>query len=374
MQKRNLLKLKSTIALSLILSMFAGSTLIGNATTLKDVFNPKHYSENYTDLQAAYQEDAIALYQHYITYGLKEGRDMNGFLNLSVYKETYPDLQAVFGDDWNAYLTHYLTYGVKEGRITGTDFNAAAYAERYPDLMKSYGYDAVALYEHYITFGKVEGRNAELYVVTNKTSSSSTTNNTDTTTDNDTDNSTGEDTTTEFRAEYSSYYLGDTDVLCSSITFIGSGDTVYFTYSDDSINWIYYTDEYVRHEDPITGEVTDTNQVTKEYQEPSYEWYYCEELSIDLNGEKIVMIPENKWSWGDVDPTGAPGSVLHLRVYSPTSGLINLKLTFGEGVTVVSDDFTLSEDEIESSNKLREEYSIYLQENSAKIAELLFSL
>lgn len=141
--------------------MVLSSTLTVQATTIKDVFDASYYSKTYSDLAKAFADNADALYNHYLTYGQKEGRVVVPYIDLQKYKEAYADLRAAFGDNWDAYLQHYLTYGVKEGRKSfGKAFDARAYADRYPDLKKAFGYDVLALYKHYLQFGKAEGRNA----------------------------------------------------------------------------------------------------------------------------------------------------------------------------------------------------------------------
>lgn len=126
--------------------------------TLKDVFDEQYYADTYPDLKAAFGYNREALWTHYITSGIKEGRSMNHLLNVTYYRNQYADLSAVYGDNWDAYLAHYLTAGVKEGRDTGTEFNAIDYADRYEDLRDIYGYDILALWQHYRTIGIKEGR------------------------------------------------------------------------------------------------------------------------------------------------------------------------------------------------------------------------
>lgn len=85
---------------------------------------------------------------------------MSALIDVQKYREAYPDLDAAFGDNWNAYVNHYLTYGIKEGRSSFGTFDARAYADRYPDLKQAFGYDALKLYKHYVTYGRAEGRDA----------------------------------------------------------------------------------------------------------------------------------------------------------------------------------------------------------------------
>lgn len=125
---------------------------------LKDVFDEHFYADRYPDLKAVFGYDREALWTHFITSGIKEGRAMNNLLDVAYYRRTYADLNAAFGDNWDAYLTHYLTSGAIEGRDSGTGFNALVYASEYADLQRTYGNDVLGLWRHYNTVGKAENR------------------------------------------------------------------------------------------------------------------------------------------------------------------------------------------------------------------------
>lgn len=130
----------------------------GRGAGIEDVFDEHYYVENYPDLRDTYGYDREALLKHFMTFGLSEGRNMNGLLDLVEYRENYPDLQEAFGDDWDAYVEHYLTYGAFEHRDNGTDFDPVDYLNRYSDLQEAFGMDILAAYRHYETYGKQEGR------------------------------------------------------------------------------------------------------------------------------------------------------------------------------------------------------------------------
>lgn len=143
----------------------AGCLLLGvgiqaDAATLKDVFDEHYYADRYKDLKDACGYDREALWTHFVTLGLKEGRCMNGLLDVANYRKQYADLNEIYGDNWDAYLEHYLTAGAKEGRDSGTEFDALYYAGQYEDLQKAYGDDILALWQHYNTVGAAEGREA----------------------------------------------------------------------------------------------------------------------------------------------------------------------------------------------------------------------
>ncbi|MBQ6887226.1 MAG: VanW family protein [Lachnospiraceae bacterium] len=79
-------------------------------------FDMDYYYNKYPDLQVQIGYDYNGLYNHYIEYGLREGRWGSGEFNCLTYKNNYIDLQVAFGNNYNAYCTHYEVYGKAEGR------------------------------------------------------------------------------------------------------------------------------------------------------------------------------------------------------------------------------------------------------------------
>ena len=152
----------------------------GSGTVRKgtlETFDYVAYADRYEDVRKAFDYNREALYNHYITFGIKEGRiaEFTQSLNQSIdnfnyiaYADRYEDVREAFGYDKTALYKHYITYGIKEKRIAEFDqgidsFNYIAYADRYEDLKKTFGYNKKALYNHYITYGVSEGRIAEFY-------------------------------------------------------------------------------------------------------------------------------------------------------------------------------------------------------------------
>lgn len=103
----------------MITAMFAG-TLNVSAEGVKDVFDAKYYADNNADLKAVFGYDEKALFNHYMTCGLNEGRCGSPTFDVVKYRKAYPDLEAAFGDDWDAYVNHYFKFGKAEGRTAGT--------------------------------------------------------------------------------------------------------------------------------------------------------------------------------------------------------------------------------------------------------------
>lgn len=82
------------------------------------VFNATYYADRYGDLKAAYGYNASALFTHFITNGMKEGRQAIETFNVQTYKARYPDLQKTFGENLPQYYQHYVQLGKDEKRIS----------------------------------------------------------------------------------------------------------------------------------------------------------------------------------------------------------------------------------------------------------------
>jgi hypothetical protein len=87
---------------------------------LKKMFNAKEYAAMYPDLKKAFGDDEVALWTHFVNYGLSEGRQLNKSFNVFAYRAAYKDLQQVFGGDLVDYYLHYYNYGMKEKRAITT--------------------------------------------------------------------------------------------------------------------------------------------------------------------------------------------------------------------------------------------------------------
>lgn len=81
------------------------------------IFSAQYYAATYPDLVMVYGYDAQALYNHFMTCGLNEGRQGCATFNVSVYRANNPDLEMAFGDNLNLYCNHYMDGGHHEGRV-----------------------------------------------------------------------------------------------------------------------------------------------------------------------------------------------------------------------------------------------------------------
>lgn len=163
-----------------------GCTSLQNGTTVYDgvdysaVYDYNYYVAKYADIAAAFPNDDSAVLKHFVTYGMREGRQAIGAFNVSSYYYQYADLRRAFGTDLPQYYLHYIRYGKAEGRAgtgctslvnpttiyDGVDYSAVYdynyYVTRYADIAQAYLNDEDAVLKHFIDYGMAEGRQANV--------------------------------------------------------------------------------------------------------------------------------------------------------------------------------------------------------------------
>lgn len=143
------------------------------------VFDAAYYANRYPDLKTAFGNDDSALLQHFIQYGMAEGRQGSPQFDVYSYKNLYPDLRAAFGNNLKSYYMHYISSGKSEGRkatgvntlqkpittYNGIDYSAVYdynyYLKKHSDLAKIYTNDDIGLLAHFVNCGMSEGRQAK---------------------------------------------------------------------------------------------------------------------------------------------------------------------------------------------------------------------
>ncbi len=138
-------------------------------------FNVYAYKSRYSDLRAAYGNDLKQYYLHYIRHGKAEGRtsvftdsavkeyqgvDYSQVYNFGYYTKRYPDLYAAYANDPTGAIQHFITFGIKEGRQACENFSISAYKNNYADLRSAFGDNDMAYVRHYMECGQDENRNA----------------------------------------------------------------------------------------------------------------------------------------------------------------------------------------------------------------------
>lgn len=119
-----------SLMLTLILLIAAVPTAMvsaSTATTYKGVDYAPVYDYNFymghPDLKKVYGNNPTGAFNHFVKYGMKEGRQASPNFNVEIYKANYADLRNAFGNDLPSYYKHYVQFGIKEGRNAVTSLN-----------------------------------------------------------------------------------------------------------------------------------------------------------------------------------------------------------------------------------------------------------
>jgi len=84
--------------------------------------------------------------------------DYSSVFDANYYLSNNPDVAKATAGNSELALDHFINYGMSEGRRGSASFNVQSYFNEYPDLRAAFGFDLVKYYEHYVTAGKAEGR------------------------------------------------------------------------------------------------------------------------------------------------------------------------------------------------------------------------
>lgn len=127
------------------------------------LFDYIYYADKYADLKKAFGYNKAALYNHWITYGKKEGRSPSSLYDPIYYRDKYGDLKRAYGNDYVSLYNHFVTYGIKEGRQASQYFSVEIYKNNYADLRNAFGtqsYNNVRYLQHWREYGLAERRNS----------------------------------------------------------------------------------------------------------------------------------------------------------------------------------------------------------------------
>lgn len=95
-----------------------GIIIISDTSYDSVAFNASYYANKHNDVYVACGDNAKSLYEHFITYGILEGRQSSAQFSILIYKQNNSDLVDAFGDDLIKYYNHFIEFGYNEGRIS----------------------------------------------------------------------------------------------------------------------------------------------------------------------------------------------------------------------------------------------------------------
>ncbi len=131
---------------------------IAEGRTASLAFDSKYYLEANGDLKNAYGNNYMQAYQHFIKWGFVEKRQASPVFSVQYYLENNGDLKNAYGTNYLKVLNHFKLYGKTEKRPTSSQFNVEAYQNKNGDLKYAYGNRFELYYMHYMQYGRAENR------------------------------------------------------------------------------------------------------------------------------------------------------------------------------------------------------------------------
>ncbi|WP_199248011.1 M23 family metallopeptidase [[Phormidium] sp. ETS-05] len=125
---------------------------------ISQAFDANYYSTMNPDLAAAGLVGPEALFNHFITFGIDEGRSFSPYVEIDYYAAINPDLQAAGLTSNRQFLDHLIAYGVNERRLFSPNVDLNFYAAANQDLGAAGLTTGEQLFDHLINYGAREGR------------------------------------------------------------------------------------------------------------------------------------------------------------------------------------------------------------------------
>ncbi len=114
------------VMLAMLFPEHASAASKSTEQAARKIFDAKYYAEHNPDVVLVKGDNPDKLLEHYLQYGLIEGRNASATFNAHSYRARYSDLDAAFGNDWGRYVRHYVEYGMSEGRDATPGAKAAS--------------------------------------------------------------------------------------------------------------------------------------------------------------------------------------------------------------------------------------------------------
>ena len=151
-----------------LMAVALAATTVATAVPAYTAFDAEYYAQQNPDVVAKVGTSKKALENHYNLFGKNEGRASSAadvtsspirqLFDAAFYAKQNPDVVAVFGNSADALFNHFMAFGIKEGRQINQYFDVNAYKAAYPDLVAAYGDNIEMYYRHFATFGIKEHR------------------------------------------------------------------------------------------------------------------------------------------------------------------------------------------------------------------------
>lgn len=122
------------------------------------VFDVHYYFSAYKDLRERIGANCMELYNHFKAFGIKEGRKASNEFEVGAYAYFNKDLKDAYGADYKKHIEHFIKIGINEVRKTSSTFSVEIYKNNYEDLRNAFRNNIKDYYKHYIMYGSREDR------------------------------------------------------------------------------------------------------------------------------------------------------------------------------------------------------------------------
>ncbi|NEQ45428.1 MAG: hypothetical protein F6K00_18570 [Leptolyngbya sp. SIOISBB] len=133
---------------------------LSEGRTPSNWFDEQYYLAQNADVAAAVSRGQTTAIAHFLQIGHRENRDPSAFFDASDYLLKNPDVKAaVDAGLLDSGFEHYIESGAEEGRLNGLLFEESFYLKQNPDVVTAVqkGEFALGLY-HFLAIGQIEGR------------------------------------------------------------------------------------------------------------------------------------------------------------------------------------------------------------------------
>ncbi len=138
------------------------------------IFDPTYYTTRYPDVKNAFGSDEAKLYNHFLQYGIEEGRCASHYFDIKFYMSQNSAKMADYcKGDYEKGFAHFLKYAYLETELTGggakklsAKFDCKYYYNNYPILKELGLKNEFEILQYYVTTGKAAGHQATAEMIT----------------------------------------------------------------------------------------------------------------------------------------------------------------------------------------------------------------
>lgn len=122
-----------------------------------NMFNADWYLGQNPDVAAAVRAGRMSAHDHFVRYGMSEGRSPLSLFDANFYLTQNPDVAAAVGAGIMSAVEHFLMFGQAEARVINPFIDLGAYMNANPDIAAA-AQDGMSLMGHLLQFGAAENR------------------------------------------------------------------------------------------------------------------------------------------------------------------------------------------------------------------------